>query len=100
MKARKLIEEPGSFSPEELNVLWSALEDAWSFILRSFDGERATEKGQLKLAGIIGMPACSGTLEREQQRNDGNQVMNMHLINPFWHLGNRFVKQDPILAAF
>ena len=79
MKARKLIEEHGSFSPEELTVLCAALEDACSFIEPYFDGEDARENGRMRLAGIIVMLARSGTLEREQLRNDAIQMMERSL---------------------
>jgi len=79
MKARKLIEENGSFGPDELTVLCDALEEAWSFIEGYFDGEQVRDNARTKLAGVIVMLARSGTLEREQLRNDAIQMMERFL---------------------
>jgi len=48
MKARQLIEEHGSFSPDELTVLCGAIEDAWSIIEGYFDSERAGANARMR----------------------------------------------------
>lgn len=75
MRARQLIEEHGSFEPEELAILCDALEDAWSFIDGCFDDDLAKQDARTKLAGIIVMLARSGMSEREQLRNAAIQMM-------------------------
>ena len=79
MKARQLIEENGSFSPDELPVLCDALEDSWSFIEGYFDGQQARDHARMKLAGIIVMLARNGILERKQLRNDAIRMMERFL---------------------
>ena len=76
MKARQLIEEHGSFSPDERTVLCAALEDAWSSIMSRYNDAQSSENARIRLAGFIVLLARSGLSDRAALSNAAIQMMS------------------------